>query len=64
MPVVLDPCWLLQMKAVLETHVNDIATHVTEVYIDQVMKDSRISRTVSAVLMLILLCSDADFALF
>ena len=59
MLVVLDPRWLLlQMKEVIDNHVNDVATHVTEVYIDSVMKDSRISRTVSAVLMLFLLCSE------
>ena len=46
------------MKEVIDNHVNDVATHVTEVYIDSVMKDSRISRTVSAVLMLFLLCSE------
>jgi len=43
--MVADPMDGEEMKAVLETHVNDIATHVTEVYIDQVMKDSNISRT-------------------
>merc|ERR1712086_1200975 len=32
-----------EMKEVIDNHVNDVATHVTEVYIDSVMKDSRIS---------------------
>merc|ERR1712195_426753 len=40
-----NPMDAAEMKEVIDNHVNDVATHVTEVYIDSVMKDSRISRT-------------------
>merc|ERR1712028_182282 len=43
--IIHNPMDAAEMKEVIDNHVNDVATHVTEVYIDSVMKDSRISRT-------------------